>query len=303
MLSNARRGSADVTVNVNKDSDQATLEASLDVTRRGDDVNATFHDLPGIVQRNDNVDLRVDVDDGAGCLGTIVYDDGRTQTLASQVQQRNRCRWTFTVPSDAAYGTARMVIGVTVGASQTSLSGSFDVEKQGDGAKLVLGLKDLPATVRRDDSFAIRALVPSGAACSGSVAYFGVAPVALDAATEADGECNWTAHVPADARPGVAEVDVTATQDSNAQTAVALIAVDRSSSDVDASFKDLTDSIQRGQTLDVRVSVPDNATCTATFAYQDSDQTPLVAQTEKKNRCFWEIDIPSNATRGRPPSA
>ena len=191
-----------------------------------------------------------------------------------------------------------MVIGVTVGASQTSLSGSFDVEKQGDGAKLVLGLKDLPATVRRDDSFAIRALVPSGAACSGSVAYFGVAPVALDAATEADGECNWTAHVPADARPGVAEVDVTATQDSNAQTAVALIAVDRSSSDVDASFKDLTDSIQRGQTLDVRVSVPDNATCTATFAYQDSDQTPLVAQTEKKNRCFWEIDIPSNATRG-----
>ena len=66
VLSNARRGSADVTVNVNKDSDQATLEASLDVTRRGDDVNATFHDLPGIVQRNDNVDLRVDVDDGAG---------------------------------------------------------------------------------------------------------------------------------------------------------------------------------------------------------------------------------------------
>jgi len=298
VLSNARRGTADIAVNVKKDDDQATIEASIEVTRRGDDVMALFHDLPGTVRRGDDVTLRVDVDSGASCQGTVVYDDARAQTLAPQNEQRERCRWTFTVPTDAAYGIARMVIGVTVGTSQTTVAGSFEVARRAEDAHVTFGLKDLPATVRRDDSFAIRALVPTGATCTGSVAYFGLAPQSLDAANESDGECRWTTRVPSDARAGTAEIDVTATQGTDSGTVVALIGVDRSTSNVDATFKDLADSIQRGQSLEIRVTVPDDATCSGTLTYDDGTQVALAPQTERKDRCLWEIDIPSNAARG-----
>jgi hypothetical protein len=296
--SNARRGNADITVNVHQDADQTTISASIDVTRQDDDVVASFHALPGTVRRGDEVNLRVDVDEGATCQGYVVYDDERTQALTSQNATRERCRWTFVIPSDGAYGVARMAVGVTLGASSTTLNGSFEVGRKAADAELTLGLTGLPTSVRRDDSFAVRALVPDGATCSGTVSYFGVSPMTLAEAPSADGACNWTTQVPSDARPGTAEVDVTAKLDGAAQTVIAEINVERGSSNVDANFKDLTDSIQRGQTLEIRVSVPDNATCSGTVTLLDAAPTGLATQTERKDRCLWELPISSTAPRG-----
>lgn len=295
---NARRGNAEIVVNVQQDADLTTIQASIEVTRQGDDVLASFHELPGTVRRSDDVTLRVDVDDSATCQGTIVYDDGRSQPLASQSAVRDRCRWTFTVPADASYGVARMTIDASLGASVTTLAGSFEVGRKAEDARLAIGLTGLPARVRRDDSFAVRALVPDGATCTGTVSYFGVAPLTLQQGTATDGECSWTTQVPSDARPGTAEIDVTAKLDNNTQTVVAQIGVDRGSSNVDASFKDLADSIQRGQTLEIRVSVPNNATCTGTVTFEDTAPTALATQTERKERCLWEIPISSTTPRG-----
>ena len=69
-----------------------------------------------------------------------------------------------------------------------ALSGSFEVARESEDANFVVGLKNLPATARRDDIFAIRALVPTGSKCSGTVAYYG-ATQTLDSQNESDGEC------------------------------------------------------------------------------------------------------------------
>src|SRR5215207_8860798 len=199
---NARRGTAEIAVNVQQDADLTTVEASIEITRQDDDIEAIFHELPGTVRRSDEVTLRADVDDGATCQALVVYDDGRSQPLASQTAVRDRCRWTFTVPADAAYGVARLTLAVNLGASATTLAGSFEVGRKAEDAQLTVGLKGLPTSVRRDDSFAIRALVPDGATCSGTVSYFGVAPQTLPEGAAIDGECTWTAQVPSDARPG-----------------------------------------------------------------------------------------------------
>jgi hypothetical protein len=294
----ARRGNADIVVNAHQDSDVATVTASIDVTRQNDDIEASFHELPGTVRRADEVTLRVDVDDGASCQGMIYYDDTRTQPLAAQASTRQRCRWTFTVPADAAYGVARLGITVVLGASQTVLLSSFDVGRKAEDAEITVGLKGLPISVRRDDAFTVRAQVPDDATCSGTVSYFGVAPQALGNVDETDGECRWSIQVSSDARPGTAEIDVTANQGDSSQTVVAQVPVERGSSDVDADFKDLANEIQRGQTLEVRVSVPDNATCSGSVTYQDDDPLGLATQTEHKDRCLWELPISSTAPRG-----
>jgi hypothetical protein len=295
---NARRGNADITVNVHQDADLATIQASIDITRQDDDIEASFHALPGIVRRGDDVAIRIDVDDGAACQGSVIYDDGRVQALPTQTSTRERCRWPLTIPADGAYGVVRMVVGVTLGASSTTLAGSFEVGRKAEDAQFAVGLMGLPASVRREDSFAVRALVPDGATCTGTVSYFGVAPLALAEAAATDGACTWTTQVPTDARPGTAEIDVTAKLDNNTQTVVAQIGVDRGSSNVDTNFKDLTDSIQRGQTLEIRVSVPDNATCSGSVTFLDSAPTGLATQTERKERCLWELPISSTAPRG-----
>jgi hypothetical protein len=296
--SNARRGTAEIDVNVQQDADLTTIEASIEITRQDDDIEAIFHELPGTVRRSDEVTLRADVDDGATCQGLIVYDDGRSQPLASQTAVRDRCRWTFTVPADATYGVARLTVAVNLGASATTLAGSFEVGRKSEDAQLTIGLRGLPTNVRRDDSFAIRALVPDGATCSGTVSYFGVAPQTLPEGAATDGECAWTMLVPSDARPGTAEINVTAKQANNSQTVVAQIGIERGSSNVDANFKDLADSIQRGQSLEIRVSVPDNATCSGTVTFQDSAPIGLATQTERRERCLWELPVSSTAPRG-----
>jgi hypothetical protein len=191
-----------------------------------------------------------------------------------------------------------MAVGVTLGSSATTLNGSFEVGRKAEDAQLTLGLTGLPTSVRRDDSFAVRALVPDGATCTGMVSYFGVGPMTLAESTANDGECAWTTQVPSDARPGTAEIDVTAKLDGSSQTAIAEFNVERGSSNVDANFKDLADSIQRGQSLEIRVSVPDNATCSGTVTFLDSAPTGLATQTEHKDRCLWELPIATTAPRG-----
>jgi hypothetical protein len=191
-----------------------------------------------------------------------------------------------------------MGITVVLGANQTTLFGSFEVGRKSEDAELTVGLKGVPSSVRRDDAFTIRAQVPDDAACAGTVSYFGVAPQALGSVDASDGECRWSTQVPSDARPGTAEIDVTAKQSDSSQTVVALFTVERGSSNVDADFKDLADEIQRGQSLEIRVSVPDNATCSGTVTYQDADPLGLATQTERKGRCLWELPVSSTAPRG-----
>lgn len=294
----ARRGNADIVVNAHQDSDVATVTASIDVTRQNDDIEASFHELPGTVRRSDEVTLRVDVDEGTTCQGGVIYDDARVQPLAAQTSTRQRCRWTFTVPADAPYGVARLGVTVVLGTNQTDLYGSFEVGRKAEDAQLTVGLKGIPNSVRRDDAFTIRAQVPDDAACTGTVSYFGVAPQALASVNASDGECRWSIQVPSDARTGSAEIDVTAKQGDNSQTVVAQFPVERGSSNVDANFKDLADEIQRGQSLEIRVSIPDNATCSGSVTYQDAAPLGLATQTEHKGRCLWELPISSTAPRG-----
>src|SRR5206468_630810 len=81
-------------------------------------------------------------------------------------------------------------------------------------------------------------------------------------------------------------------------TVVAQIGVDRGSSNVDTSFKDLASEIQRGQTLEIRVSVPDNATCSGSVTFLDAAPIGLATQTERKERCLWELPVSATAPRG-----
>jgi hypothetical protein len=294
----ARRGTADISVTAKKSSDQTTIQASFEVTRDVDVMNASFHDVPELAKRGETVTIRADVSDGSTCVGNVTYDDGHILSLDSQAQRKNRCIWTTTVPSDAVYGPAKVRVTETLGNTQTTIASSFTVDRQSNGSHLVIGYRDLPATVRRDDSFVVRLQVPDSATCSGSIAYYGVAPQSLDNIDEQDGECRWTGFVPADARPGTAEVQATAKSGSDQATVVASVAVDRASSSVDASFKDLPASIQRKQNLEIRVNVPDGASCDGTFNYYDTDAQALGAQSERKNRCLWEVNVPPNAPRG-----
>jgi hypothetical protein len=295
----ARRGTADIVATAHKGSEQATLQASIEVIRRADDLDASFNDLPGIAKRNETVSIRVDVSDGATCVGGILYDDGRSQSLDQQSERKNRCKWDITVPSDMVIGPAQVRVTISLGSTQTSLAGSFDVGRQSDGNHFAIGYRELPTSVRRDDSFLIRLQVPDDATCTGTVAYYGVAPQTLSEVKPTDGECRWTGRVPTDAKAGNAEIQTTVKSGSDQETAMARVPVDRgSSTDVGASFKDLPESIQRKQTLEIRVNVPDDATCDGSFTYYDSDAIALSTQSERKNRCLWQIDVPSNAVRG-----
>ena len=84
---------------------------------------------------------------------------------------------------------------MTQGSGQTSLAGSFKVGRRSDDPSLLVGIKDLAKTVRRDGGFNVRALVPPEATCSGTVAYRR-ASQPLEERKESSGECAWTLQVP-----------------------------------------------------------------------------------------------------------
>lgn len=291
-----RRGTADISVHMVTDGDEGTIAASIEVTSRGDDVDAVFRALPGTARRGEQVTIRADVTDGSTCQGSIVYDDGRAQALAAQTESRERCRWDAVVATDAPYGPAKVALTVTQGTGQTTLQGSFEVGRRSDDAQVLVGIKDLATTVRGDGAYIIRALVPDHATCSGSVVYHGASQT-LEDKTESDGECTWTAQVPSDARSGSAEVSIKVQKDNDSVTTIAGLTVG-GSSDVDASFRSLPGSIRRGETLEIRVTVPNGASCDGSLAYQDNNPQPLGAQSEQRERCAWEVKVPSNAPRG-----
>src|SRR5205823_4843474 len=201
-----------------------TIAASVEVTTRGDDVDAVFRALPGSARRGEQVSIRADVTDGATCQGSIIYDDGRSQALATQTESRGRCRWDAVVATDAPFGPARVALTVSQGSGQTTLAGSFEIGRRSDDAQALVGIKDLAPTVRGGGAFIIRALVPKDATCSGSVVYHG-ASQSLAERTESDGECVWTAQVPADARSGTAEVSIKVQKDNDSTTTIAGLVV------------------------------------------------------------------------------
>jgi len=293
----ARRGTADIVVHSTSDGDETTLTASVEVRSRGDEVDVAFRALPGSARRGEQVSIRADVPDGATCQGAIVYDDGRAQALAAQAESRERCRWDVTVATDAPYGPAKVTLTVSQGSGQATLAGSFEVGRQSSDAELLVGIKDLAATVRHEGAFIIQAMVPDNATCSGTVVYHGASQT-LENRNEADGACVWTVPVPADARSGAAEVSVKVQKDNDASTTVAGLVVSEGASALDASFRSLPGSIRRGETLEIRVTVPNGASCTGTLAYQDDTPQPLAAQAEQRERCVWQVKVPSNAPRG-----
>ena len=293
-----RRGTADVAVRlVREGEDETTIAAGVEVTSRGDEVDAKLRALPGTARRGEEVSIRLDVADGATCQGAISYDDGRSQALAPQPENRERCRWDVAVAPDAAYGPAKVVLVVTQGSGQATLAGSFEVGRRSDDAPLVVGIKDLAPTVRREGAFVIRAMVPNQATCSGSVTYRS-ASQSLEDRKESDGECVWIAQVPADARGGAAEVALKVQRENDATTTLAGFMVGGGASDLDASFRSLPGSVRRGETFEIRVTVPNGASCNATIAYSDDTPRPLGAQAERRERCVWEVKVPSNAPRG-----
>jgi hypothetical protein len=295
--SEARRGTADIRVTLSEDTEQETIEASVDVLSRGDEIDAAFRRLPGVARRGEQIPIVLDVSEGATCQGSLTLDDGRVQALDPQRENRQRCRWDITVAGDAPYGPAKLRVSVTQGSGQATLTGSFEVGRRSDDASLLVGIRDLVTTVRRDGAFGVRALVPSEATCSGTVVYRRASQV-LEERKESAGECSWTVHVPADAGGGIAEVSIKIQKGSESTTTLADLSVVRDATDLDVSFKDVPDSIRRGQTLEIRVGTPDGATCDGTLTYWDAAPQPLGAQVERRERCYWEVAVPTSAPRG-----
>ena len=71
----------------------------------------------------------------------------------------------------------------------------------------------------------------------------------------------------------------------------------RGSSDIGASFEDPVSETRRGQDLEIRVNVPNNATCAAALTFYDSEPKSL-GSNDDKDRCLWSTEIPKNAPRG-----
>lgn len=296
---NVRRGEADVFVTVNYKDQRNTLSATLDVVRGVDDIGVAIRELPGSVRRNSELTIRLDVPDTSTCQGTIVYEDGETQTLLLQNESRERCRWDLTVPANVARGTARVSIIVTAeDGLTTTLGASFEVAREKDGAELLVALKDLPSTVRRNTALPIRVIVPAGARCTGDITFRSAPNVTLDETLEQSGLCRWSVEVPDDAKRGDSELTVTVMSDGKEALLKAVVVVDESVDRVDASYKDLPASIRRGDDLEVRVSVPDGASCQGEVTFDDGVKRSLDRQDEKRDRCLWSLGVPSQTPRG-----
>lgn len=293
-----RRGEADVVVTVTHDLDQIVLTALVDVVRRSSSLDLSLQKLPGVVRRGDEFTIRLDVADDTTCQGGITYDDGRTQALEAQTEQKGRCRWILTVPADAARGPAQVRITVSQGNNQTTFATSFEVGRREEDAELLIGFQDLPASVRRNTAVPIRLLVPEGATCTGELSVRGAENVMLEEVEEENGLCRWSARVPSDAKRGDADVRATVKADGKEASITAYISVEGSSSDVAAAFTDLPRTVRRGEEFELRVDVPDGATCAGNVTYDDGETQTLGEKAEKKERCRWEVKVPSSAPRG-----
>lgn len=294
-----RRGEADVYVTVNYKEERATLHATLDVARGVDDAGVVLRELPGNLKRNSDFEIRLDVPDKSTCEGTIAYEDGVTQPLFPQLESKERCRWEQTVPATAPRGTARVTIAITRQDGQkTTLATSFEVAREKDGADLLVAIKDLPARIHRDTILPIWVLVPAGATCSGELTLRSVPNANLDETSEQSGLCRWSVEIPPDARRGDSELTVKVRSEEKEATLRAVVVVDESPADVDASFKDLPASIRRGDDLEVRVSVPDGASCYGEVTFDDGARRVLDRQAEKRDRCLWSVGVASQTPRG-----
>jgi hypothetical protein len=296
---NVRRGEADVFVTVNYKEERNTLSATIDVVRGVDDFGVALRELPGNVKRNSDFAIRLDVPDKSTCQGTITYEDGKTQTLLLQNESKERCRWELTVPADVSRGTARVSIVVTAQDGQTTtLGASFEVAREKDGADMLVALKDLPSTVHRDSALPVRVLVPAGARCTGEMTFRSAPNATLEETIEQSGLCRWSVEVPDDAKRGDSELTVWVRSDGKEALLRATVVVDESVNQVDARFKDLPESIRRGDDLEVRVSVPDGASCQGEVTFDDGVKRSLDSQVEKKDRCLWSVGVPSQTPRG-----
>jgi hypothetical protein len=294
-----RRGEADLNVTVNKGTQQARLWATFDVSRRSDDIGLTLKKLPGAVKRNSDFSIRITVPDKATCQGSITYDSGQTQALDPRSEDNEQCRWDMTVPSDVDRGEARVNVTITTpDAHVSTLLTTFDVSRTNDNPDVLVAFQDPPTTVRQDGPMPVRVLVPSTATCKGEVTFRSADNVKLDSISGENGICRWSIFVPRDAKRGDSKISVTVTDEGHDTTITAPVTVQEVADSVDANFKDLPISVQRGDDLEVRVSVPDGATCSGEARFDDGGVNTLANQTEKKGRCLWSTRVPSFTPRG-----
>ncbi|MFN8635088.1 MAG: hypothetical protein U0893_14625 [Chloroflexota bacterium] len=293
-----RRGDADISVTVKRKDEKTDLSATFQVTLRADDVPLMLKDLPGSVKRNSKFTIRLDVPDKATCQGQVKYEDGKIQPLDTHTEDNEECRWEVTVPADVDRGTATLTITVTQDGRPTTIMSSFDVSRGTNDADLLVAFQDLPTTVRRDSQFTVRVLAPTGSRCKGDVSFRSAENLKLDEIHEQGGLCRWTMTVPDDAKRGDSKVSVTVTADGKDTSITGLMAVDETPVDVSAKFKDLPDSIRRGDDLEIRVLVPDTATCQGDVTFPDGTVTGMDGQTEKKGRCLWSVRTPASTPRG-----
>jgi hypothetical protein len=294
-----RRGEADLNVTVNKGTQQAKIWATFDVSRRSDDIGLTLKKLPGAVKRNSDFSIRINVPDKSTCTGGITYDSGQVQTLDSRSEDNEQCRWDMTVPSDVDRGEARVTVTITTpDAHVSTLLTTFDVSRTNDNPDVLVAFQDPPTNVRQDGPMPIRVLVPSTATCKGEVTFRSTDNVKLDQITGESGICRWSIFVPKDAKKGESKISVTVTDEGHDTTITAPVTVQEVSDSVDANFKDLPTSVQRGDDLEVRISVPDGATCSGEARFDDGGVNTLAGQTEKKGRCLWNTRVPSFTPRG-----
>ncbi|MGE3267755.1 MAG: hypothetical protein AB7P40_03335 [Chloroflexota bacterium] len=293
-----RRGLAYITVTVRDGDKEAKLTAYVDVVRRADTVGIELKDLPARAKRNGKFTIKLEVPDGSTCSGLVTYADGKTQGLDSQPEYKEQCRWDPTIGGDVERGTARVTITVSQEGRNTTLATSFEVDKDSEDAEVLAAFQDLPGTVRRDGTLPLRVLVPGGASCKGEVQFRSADNAKLEEDHEQNGVCRWSIIVPKETKRGDNDVQVTVKADGDEQTIHAIINVDDSSDDVDASFKDLPTSIKRGDDLEVRVTVPDGSSCQGDVTFDDGVVHQLEPQAEKKERCLWDLKVPTFTPRG-----
>jgi hypothetical protein len=294
----SRRGEAEVSVTVKDGDAHVTVRAYVMVVIRSDSVGVELKELPGKAKRGGRITFSLEVPDNSTCSGTVTYADGKTQSLDSQPEYKERCRWELTVPDDVTRGTARAVITVNMDGRSTTLATSFEVDRDSEKAEVLATFQDLPGNVRRDASLPVRVIVPDGARCTGEVPFRSAENVKLDETQEQDGVCAWSIVVPDDAKRGETRVKVTVKAGGDDGTIDAYINVDATESNVEAAFKDLPGSIKRGDDLEIRVSLPDGASCQGDVTFDDGTVLQLEGKTEKKDRCLWSVKVPNYIPRG-----
>lgn len=295
----ARRGRAEVSVLVKLDLDQTNLLAGFEVLRGAEQLDVSFREFPASARRGESIDIRLNVPEEATCEGTITYRDDSEQTLESQGERRDQCRWEIKVPDDARRGTAMVRVQVKEDDAVANLTASFQVGRTGnEEAEVPAAFLDLPSEVQRDDAMTIRLIVPSGTTCQGDIIYRDDKQQMLAQLLERQQECRWDAVVPRDAARGTAELKVLVENEGDQSTLYATFAVIRRGESLNVSFEPLPSAVRRGDEFDLRVNVPDDSRCGGTITYQDGDEESLDDRGERRDQCGWTIGVPGNARRG-----